>query len=152
MRKLLFLNSAQRFSDFTFLLLRVFVGLYLVLSVWGEIADTARMQEYAALLAQFNFPAPKVFAAVLAYLQLAVGLGFVLGLFTRWAGIFCAIIFTVLIVMIDRFEGMSGTFPSGFMVFVGLYLATHGAGRFSVDEVLKANQQPRASGGVRFKN
>jgi hypothetical protein len=37
------------------------------------------------------------------------------------------------------------------MVFIGLYLATHGAGCLSVDEALKANQLPRATGGVRFK-
>jgi len=151
MRKLLLLNSAQRFSDLTLLLLRLFVGLYLVFGVWGEITDSARMQEYASLLAQHKFPAPKILAPLLAYLQLAIGLGFVLGLFTRWAGIFCVIIFAVLIAKIDRFNGMGGTFPSGCLVFIGLYLATHGAGRFSVDEVLKANQQPRASGGVRFK-
>lgn len=151
MRKFLFLNSAQRFSDFTLLLLRVFVGLYLFRGVWGEITDAARMQEYASLLAQFKFPAPKVLAVVLAYLQLAIGLGFVVGLFTRWAGIFCVIIFTLLIIKIDRFGGMSGTFPSGCMVFIGLYLATRGAGRFSADEALKANQQPRANGGVRFR-
>ena len=53
--------------------------------------------------------------------------------------------------MVDRFDGMRGTFPSGCLVFIGLYLATHGAGRFSVDEALKANQQPRANGGVRFR-
>jgi putative oxidoreductase len=152
MRKLLFLNSAQRFSDFTLLLLRVFIGLYLVWGVWGEITASARMQEYAASLAHFRFPAPNISAPVLAYLQLAIGAGFVLGLFTRWAGIFCVIIFSVLIIEIDRFNGMGGTFHSGCMVFVGLYLATHGAGRFSVDEALKANQQPRANGGVRFRN
>jgi putative oxidoreductase len=151
MRKLLFLNSAQRFSDFALLLLRVFVGLYLIWGVWGEITTSARMQEFASLLAQHQFPAPKVLAPVWAYLQLAVGVGFVFGLFTRWAGIFCVVIFTVLIAMIDRFEGMRGIYPSASLVFFGLFLATHGAGRFSVDAVLKANQLPRTNGGVRFR-
>ena len=65
------------------------------------------------------------------YLQLAIGLGFVLGLFTRWAGILCALIFAVAIAMVDRFGGMRGIFPSGCLVVIGLYLATYGAGRFS---------------------
>jgi uncharacterized membrane protein YphA (DoxX/SURF4 family) len=151
MRKFLFLNSAQRFSDFTLLLLRVFVGLYLVFSVWPEITNSARMQEYGSLLAQFKFPAATITAPVLAYLQLAIGLGFVFGLFTRWAGIFCVAIFALTIAMMDRFHGMSGVFPSGCLVFIGLYLATYGAGRFSVDAVLRANELPRGNGGVRFK-
>ena len=58
MRKFLFLNSAQRFSDFALLLLRVFVGLFLIWSVWDNITDAARMQEFAAFLAQTRVPEP----------------------------------------------------------------------------------------------
>jgi putative oxidoreductase len=152
MRKFLFLNSAQRYSDFTLLLMRLFVGLFLILSVWDNITDSARMQEFVSFLAKYGFPSPKILAPVSVFLQLAIGLGFVLGLFTRWAGIFCAIHFAIAIVMVDRLSGMRATFPSGCLVVVGLYLASHGAGRFSVDEAVKANQLPRASGGVRFKN
>ena len=79
MRKLLFLNSAQRFSDFALLLLRVFVGLFLIWSVWDNITDGARMQEFASFLAKHQFPAARILAPVSAYLQLAIGLGFVLG-------------------------------------------------------------------------
>ena len=152
MRKFLLLNSAQRFSDFALLLLRLFVGLFLILGVWDNLTDSARMQEFASFLAKHGFPSPKILAPVSAYLQLAIGVGFFLGLFTRWAGIFCVIHFAIAIAMVDRFTGMRGTFPSGCLVVIGLYLASHGAGRFSVDEALKANQPPRANGGVRFKN
>jgi len=151
MRKFLFLNSAQRFSDFSLLLMRLFVGLFLISSVWDNITDGARMQEFVAFLAKHEFASPKILAPVSVYLQLAIGLGFVLGLFTRWAGIFCAIHFAIAIAMVDRLTGMRGTFPSGCLVVIGLYLATYGAGRFSVDAVLKANDLPRPSGGVRFK-
>jgi len=151
MRKLLFLNSAQRFSDFALLLMRLFVGLFLILGVWDNVTDSARMQEFVSFLGKHGFPSPKILAPVSVYLQVLIGLGFVLGLFTRWAGLICAIHFVIAIVMVDRFTGMRGTFPSGCLVVIGLYLATHGAGRFSVDEALKANQQPRANGGVRFK-
>lgn len=152
MRKLLLLNSAQRYSDFALLLLRVFVGLFLIGSVWANITDGARMQEYASFLAKHQFPAPGILARVSAYLQLAIGLGFVFGLFTRWAGIVCALIFAVAIAMVDRFEGMRGVFPSGCLFVIGLYLATYGAGRFSVDSALGANDLPRSSGGVRFRS
>ena len=152
MRKFLFLNSAQRFSDIALLLMRVFVGLFLIWSVWANITDGARMQEYASFLAKHGFPVAGILAPVSAYLQLAVGLGFVFGLFTRWAGIICAIVFAVAIAMVDRFDGMRGVFPSGCLFVIGLYLATYGAGRFSVDAALRANDLPRSSGGVRFRS
>ena len=113
MRKFLFLNSAQRFSDITLLLMRVFVGLFLIGSVWATLTDGARMQEYASFLANHQFPASGILARVSAYLQLAIGVGFVFGLFTRWAGIVCAVVFAVAIAMVDRFAGMRGVFPSG---------------------------------------
>ena len=152
MRKFLFLSSAQRFSDIALLLMRVFVGLFLIWSVWANITDGARMQEYASFLAKHGFPTPGILAPVSAYLQLAIGLGFVLGLFTRWAGIVCAVIFAVAIAMVDRFDGMRGVFPSGCLFVIGLYLATYGAGRLSVDSALRANDLPRSSGGVRFRS
>jgi putative oxidoreductase len=151
MRKFLFLNSAQRFSDFALLLMRLFVGLFLILNVWDNITETARMQEFVAFLGTHGFPSPKILAPVSVYLQFLIGLGFVLGLFTRWAGIFCVLNFVIAIVMVDRFTGMRGTFPSGCLVVIGLFLATYGAGAFSVDAALKANQLPRTNGGVRFK-
>jgi putative oxidoreductase len=151
MRKFVFLNSAQRFSDFSLLLMRLFVGLFLIWGVWDNITDSARMQEFATFLDKYGFAAPKILAPVSVYLQLAIGLGFVFGLFTRWAGIFCVVHFVIAIGMVDHFNGMRGIFPSGCLIVIGLYLATYGAGRFSADAVLRANELPRASGGVRFK-
>ena len=151
MRKFLFLSGAQRFGDFALLLLRLFVGLFLIFGVWDNISDSARMPEFVEFLRKHHFPSPRVLAPLSVYVQFLVGLAFVFGLFTRWAGILCVINFVVAIVMVDRFGGMRGTFPSGCLVFVGLYLATYGAGRFSMDAALKANEAPRSAGGVRVK-
>jgi putative oxidoreductase len=151
MRKFLLLNSAQRFGDFTLLLLRIFVGLFLIWGVWDNVTSTERMREFADFLAKHGFPATTLLAPLSVYTQLAAGLGFVLGLFTRWAGILCALNFVVAIMMVDRFGGMRGVFPSGCLVVIGLYLATHGAGRFSADAALRANELPRSNGGVRLR-
>jgi len=151
MRKLLFLNSAQRFADFALLLLRVFVGIFLLWNVWDHITSTERMHEFVEFLRKHHFPSPEILGPLSAYLQLAIGAGFIAGLFTRWAGIFCALNFAIAIAMVDRFEGMRGVFPSGCLVFIGLYLATYGAGRLSVDAALRANDLPRSAGGVRLK-
>jgi putative oxidoreductase len=151
MRKLLFLSSAQRFGDFALLLMRVFVGLFLIWGVWDNITSSERMSEFAGFLAKNGFPSPAVLAPLSVYVQFLVGCAFVLGLFTRWAGILCVITFVVAIVMVDRHLGFRGTFPSGCLVVIGLYLATHGAGSLSVDAAMKANDTPRATGGVRLK-
>lgn len=151
MRKFLFLNGAQRFGDFTLLLLRVFVGLFLVWGVWDNVTSPERMHAFQEFLGKHGFAAPWFLAPLSVYVQLLVGLAFVLGLFTRWAGILCAVNFIVAIVMVDHHGGMRGTFPSACLVAIGLYLATHGAGRFSVDAAMRANEMPRANGGVRLK-
>ena len=152
MRKFLFLAAAQPLGDFALLLLRLFVGLFLVWGVWDNITSTGRMQEFTAFLAGHGFPSPRLLAPVSAYLQLAIGLGFIFGLFTRWAGLVCAVHFVIAIAMVDHLGGMRGVFPSGCLVLIGLYLGTYGAGRFSIDAALRANEMPRtAGGGVRLK-
>ena len=150
MRKILFLSQAQRFSDFALLLLRIFVGLFLIWNVWDKVSSPERMQDFIAFLGKHEFPSPGILAPLCVYLQLAIGVAFVLGLVTRWAGIFCAIIFVIAIVKVDSSGGMRGIFPSGCLVVIGLYLATHGAGQYSIDAALGANEARRTSGGVRL--
>jgi putative oxidoreductase len=151
MRKLLFLPSAQRLGDFTLLLMRLFIGLFLIWGVWDNVSSTERMREFVAFLGQHGFSSPRLMAPLSVYLQLAIGLAFGLGLFTRWAGILCAVHFAIAIAMVDRHGGMRGIFPSGCLIAIGLYLATYGAGRISLDAALRANDLPRPTGGVRLK-
>jgi putative oxidoreductase len=151
MRKFLFLSSAQRFGDFALLLLRVFAGVFLVWSVWENLFGGAHMHEYAEFLGKHGFASPQLLAPLSVYLQLAIGVAFVLGLLTRWAGIFCVVHFAIAIVMVDHHGGMRGIFPSGCLVMIGLYMATHGAGGLSFDAALRANDLPRAASGVRLK-
>ena len=77
MRKIVFLSSAQQFGDFALLLLRAFVGLFLVWAVWDNVTSGARMHEFADFLGKHGFPSPRVLAPVSVYLQLTVGLAFV---------------------------------------------------------------------------
>src|SRR5262245_47522445 len=101
MRNFVFLAPAQRFADFTLLLLRLFVGFFLVWGVWDNLAGGERMQEFAEFLGKHHFPNPRLLAPLSVYLQLAIGICFVLGVFTRWAGLLCALHFAVAIAMVD---------------------------------------------------
>jgi putative oxidoreductase len=150
MRKFLYLSQAQSFADFALLLLRIFVGLFLIWGVWDNVTSPERMQEFVAFLQKHDFPSPRILAPLSVYAQLAIGAAFALGVMTRWAGILCVINFVVAIALVDRFGGMRGIFPSGCLVVIGLYLATHGAGRYSIDAALGANDAPRQAGGVRL--
>jgi putative oxidoreductase len=106
--------------------------------VWDNIASSTRMHEFTEFLAKFQFPVPALMAQLSVWVQFAIGIAFILGAFTRWAGILCTINFIVAIVMVDRFAGLRGAFASICLVLIGLYLATQGAGRFSLDSRWKS--------------
>jgi putative oxidoreductase len=129
----LLLTRLERHADQTLFLLRVIVGAFLIWGVWDNIASSTRMHEFTEFLAKFQFPVPALMAQLSVWVQFAIGIAFILGAFTRWAGILCTINFIVAIVMVDRFAGLRGAFASICLVLIGLYLATQGAGRFSVD-------------------
>lgn len=151
MRSLLYLGGAQRLGDLALLLLRLFVGLFLIWGVWDNIVSGERMREFEQFLRVHGFFMPELLAPVSVYVQFFIGLGFVLGWFTRWAGILCAVNFAIAVAMVDHKAGIRGMFPSGCLVVIGLYLATHGAGRLSIDELARANEVPRAPDSVRLK-
>ncbi len=133
MRGLVYLQGAQRFGDGALLALRMMVGTFLVWGVWDNIVSEERMQEFVSFLDKFHFPAPDLMAIVSVWVQFFVGLSFIAGFLTRWAGVFCMINFVVAIAMVDRFAGVRGAFASACLVTIGLYMATHGPGRFSID-------------------
>jgi len=131
------LSHFRRGEDAALLALRVGVGAFLIYGVWDNIVDSARMQEFVEFLSKYAFPLPELMARLSVWAQFAAGLVFILGGFTRWAGILCAINFAIALLMVDRFAGVRGAFPSLCLVLIGVYLATRGAGRFSLDRVLE---------------
>ena len=139
MQNWLYLSEAKRFDDAALLFMRIVVGTFLIWGVLDNILHAERMQEFVDFLTKFNFPAPHVMAPLSVWIQFLVGLCFVLGLLTRWAGVFCILNFIVAIAMVDRFGGIRGSFASVCLVLIGLYLATHGAGRYSIDARVMRN-------------
>lgn len=137
MHPLLSLTPLARYSDAALLLLRLGVGAFLIYGVWDNIESEERMEEFVAFLTKFGFPLPAFMARLSVWAQFLVGVSFIIGFLTRWAGLVCAINFIVAIAMVDRLGGFRGAFPALSLVLIGLYLATHGAGRFSVDAWLE---------------
>lgn len=141
MRDLVYLSGAARFAEHALLFMRLMVGSFLVWGVWDNISSAERMHEFVAFLTKFNFPAPEIMAPLSVWVQFFVGLCFIGGLFTRWAAILCTLNFIVAIAMVDRFGGIRGSFSSACLIAIGLYLATHGPGRFSIDALLTRRAQ-----------
>lgn len=136
MPDIVLLSPLQRYADHVLLLLRLLVGAFLIYGVWDNIVSTERMTEFATFLAKFGFPAPAFMARLSVWVQFGVGLAFIAGFFTRWAGILCAINFMVAFFMVDRFGDFRSAFPALCLVAIGLYLAARGSGRFGGDRLL----------------
>ena len=143
MFELLFLSSLKRYSSAGVLLLRVVVGAFLVWGTWNAAIHPERLRELAELLAKFRFPVPHLMARLSVYAQLIAGAGFISGLFTRWAGVLCAVNFGVTLAMVDRFAGLRGVFPTICLIAIGVFLAFHGAGRFGLDALLEPSASRR---------
>ncbi len=132
----LLLHALARFEHAALLLMRAVTGAFLVWGVQDNIFSADRMHEFEQFLAKAGFIAPAFMARLSAWAQLLVGLAFIAGFATRWAGIVCTINFLVAIVMVDAHGGIRASFPSACLVVIGLYLACRGAGRISVDHAL----------------
>ncbi|HEY8571638.1 DoxX family protein [Phenylobacterium sp.] len=134
--RLLSLEPLTALSDAALLLLRVGVGAFLVWGVWDNITSAEHMARFAAFLKQFGFPYPDLMAPFDVLVQFGIGVAFILGALTRWAGLLCAVNFIIAIAMVDHHAGLRASFPAMCLVLIGLYLAARGAGRFSLDAVL----------------
>lgn len=134
---ILLLCPLASFDNVALLLLRLMIGSFLVWGVLDNITSAEHMQEFVAFLANFGFIYPEFMALFSVWAQFFAGLSFIFGLLTRWGGIICAINFIVAIVMVDAHGGIRASFASACLVFVGMYLATHGAGRFSMDAYIE---------------
>jgi putative oxidoreductase len=131
-------GALVRAEPWTWLLLRLFVGAFLVWGVWDNVISSERMAEFARFLSSHNFPAPALMAPLSVYAQLACGLAIALGGFTRIAGLVCAFNFAVAVAMVDAKAGVRGAFPATMLILVGLQLATRGAGPLALDRFVSA--------------
>lgn len=134
MRNWIRLDGLKRGEDAAFLLLRLYLGGFLIWGVWDNITSTARMAEFQAFLAGLNCPLPELAAPASVWAQFLIGVLLIPGLLTRWAGLLLAVNFLVAVALI----GGSGAparelFGPMMCVLAGLVLATHGAGGWSVD-------------------
>ncbi|MDQ3077289.1 MAG: DoxX family protein [Pseudomonadota bacterium] len=132
----LFLPGNARFADIGLLLLRVATGAFLIYQSHDNVLSAARMDEFVGFLTQFNFRAPELLAPLSVYAQFLAGIGFVLGLFTRWLGLITAFNFIVAVYMVHWNDPVPAIWPAAILIFLGLYFGLRGSGRYGLDAMI----------------
>ncbi|HEY0623817.1 DoxX family protein [Sphingomonas sp.] len=123
-------------ADLALLATRLVVGAFLIYGVWDNIVSAERMAEFEKFLTIKGFAMPWLMARLSVYAQFLVGVAFIAGFATRWAGLVCAFNFIVALVMVDAPLGIRPAFPAAALVVIGLIFATIGAGRIAIDAML----------------
>ena len=142
-KDLLFLPGNARHADLGLLLLRCATGAFLVYQSQDNVFSAARMAEFEKFLAQFGFVYPELMAPLSVYAQFAAGIAFILGLFTRWAGLVTAFNFTVAVYMVHWTDPVPGIWPAAILIFLGLYFGLRGAGRYGIDALFEESGRRR---------
>ena len=143
MSDLLFLPRNARFADIGLLLLRCVTGAFLIYQSHDNVFSAARMDEFVKFLAQFGFPAPELMAPLAVYAQFVAGIGFILGLFTRWLGLITCVQFIVAVWMVHWNDPVPGIWPAAILIFLGLYFGLRGSGRYGLDAMFEGADRRR---------
>jgi putative oxidoreductase len=143
LKDFLFLPLNARYADLGLLLLRVVTGAFLIYQSHDNVFSAARMDEFEKFMTQFGFVMPELMAPLSVYWQFAAGVGFILGLFTRWLGLITAFNFIVAVYMVHLNDPVIGIWPAAILIFLGLYFGLRGSGRYGLDPLLEGRGKRR---------
>jgi len=143
LKDLLFLPRNARYADIGLLLLRAATGAFLIYQSHDNIFSAARMDEFVKFLTHFKFVMPELMAPLSVYAQFIAGVGFILGLFTRWLGLITCFNFIVAVWMVHANDPVPGIWPAAILVFLGLYFGLRGSGRYGLDALLEGRARNR---------
>ena len=129
-------------ADVGLLLLRLVTGAFLIYQSHDNVFSAVRMDEFVKFLTQFNFAAPEVMARLSVYAQFLAGIGFILGLFTRWLGLITAFNFVVAVWMVHWNDPVPLIWPAAILIFLGIYFGLRGSGRYGVDALIERRRRP----------
>ncbi len=135
--RLLLLPDLARLSDLGLLLLRFVTGAFLIYQSHDNILSAERMDEFVKFMTQFGFVYPELMAPWAVWWQFLAGIGFILGLFTRFFGLVTMVQFIVACWMVHWPQDFSGWWPALILVFLGLYFGLRGSGRYGLDPLLE---------------
>jgi putative oxidoreductase len=144
-RSIIDLPVASRLEDVALAALRIVTGLFLIYQSHDNVLSVDRMAEFEAFMAQFGFWSPDLLAPFAIFWQAAAGIGFVLGLMVRPLGVITAIQFAVALWMVHWNQDFAAWWPAAILIFLGLYLAARGSGRYGLDTVFNRRNEVAAT-------
>lgn len=128
----------SKYADAGFLILRLAFGFQLIYGTHDNVFSAERMLEFEKFLTGFHVPLPGISAAVSAYVQFICGILLIVGWQTRLAGLFIAINFVFALIIAHRGDVYTNMAPAINLLAAGLFFLFAGAGKWSVDAVLKS--------------
>jgi putative oxidoreductase len=143
LRDAIFLPANARYADIGLLLLRCATGVFLIYQSHDNVLSAERMVEFVKFLRQFGFIYPELMAPLSVYAQFAAGIGFILGLFTRWLGLITCFNFIIAVWMVHSTDPFPTWWPALVLVFLGLYFGFRGSGRYGLDALFEAANRGR---------
>jgi putative oxidoreductase len=124
-------------KEYGIIFLRLLVGWRLIDGTQDNVLSWERMIEFSNFLSAHGVAAP-LFAAVLSvYAQFIAGLCYMVGMFTRVAAILMIINFIAALLIVHTGDTYQEAFQALTMLFASVLLLFTGAGKLSVDELLK---------------
>lgn len=127
--------------DYAPLVLRLVTGVIFMLHGWQKLQGG--LPGVTGLVGSLGFPMPEVFAVLLIAAELGGGILLILGLLTRWAAKFTALVALVALVLVHLPNGFS--LSTGGYEYILLLLAASvslmlsGPGKWSLDRVVWKN-------------
>lgn len=117
------------------MLVRVITGIIFVGAGWSKYNGGWAV----GFFTKVNMPIPSISGPFITVLETVGGAALILGLLTRYFGIFFAIqMIVATYVQWSVFnKGFSGAQLELMLLFTGILVATHGAGKYSLDRMLK---------------
>ncbi len=130
------------------LVLRLFIGTFLVYVSQDNVFNSERMTEFETFLGGFGFPAPHLMAPLSAYAQFVAGLCLLVGFATRLSALVMIANFLVALLTVHVGLPFREALDPFAMLAAATALVLLGPGRLSVDQAL-ATRHPQRHGLAR---
>lgn len=136
-RSWLLLDGLARGRAFAPLVIRAFLGTFLVYMAQDNVLDAARMDEFVVYLAGHGVPLPELAARVSVWAQFVGGVLILAGALTRPAALVIVVNFVVALIVVHAELPFRTWLEPCAMLASALSLLLGGAGPWSVDARLK---------------
>jgi putative oxidoreductase len=137
LQRLLNFEFFERHREYAPIFLRLLIGAFIIHGVQDNILSAERMAEFEKFLAARGVPSAPLAARLSVYAQFICGVSILFGAWIRLTSVVFIINFVFAILIAHRGHSFQQMFPALMMIAAGLFFLFNGAGRLSIDALLK---------------